>query len=302
MTMRSAIRAAAVLAVAYAAGSAAAAAGGGDGDLNLYQMMARADLVVRVRVHEGALRHALVDVEEEILGKAPSRRLRIAFRHFNTARQRRSGPIVFPDGQEEILFLVPHPSAKRKEKNRDLFELLHGARGRLTLPAEGAGAILEALRRLVDMVNRDPASQIVELKRQIAVPNGYLRETALDELMRLDAATPELYDRLIPLVTDPAPGIRARSLRMIGRIFGSSRLDPIGDSPDQAQHALAAVIERARNDEDADVRIDAVRAMSDWPDHGSIEAELRAIAAGDPSQEVRFEAERALYRAESTRR
>ena len=264
--------------------------------LNLYQMVARADLVVRVRVREGALRYALVDVIEEFRGEAPMDRLRIAFRDFNTARQRKEGAIVFPDGQEEILFLVPYRYVKKKDKHRDLFELLHGAQGRITVPAEGSAALLNALRHLASMVGMDPASQISELKRQIGVHNSYLLETALDELLRMNAGTPDYYPGLIPLLTSPSPGIRVRSIRLIERIFASSLFDPIGESPDQAGFALAAVIERARNDEVVEVRVWAVRTMAAWPDRQKVEPELRAIAVSDRSQEVRLEAEGILYR------
>ena len=264
--------------------------------LNLHQMVARAELVVRVRVREGALRYALVDVIEEIRGEAPVNRLRIAFRDFNTARQNKEGAIVFPDGQEEILFLVRYRHAKKKEKHRDLFELFKGAQGRITVPAEGSAALLNALRHLSAMAGMDPASQISELKRQIGVRNSYLLETALEELLRMDAGTPELYPRLIPLFTNPSPGIRVRSIRLVEGIFASSLFDPFGESPDQAGFALAAAIERARNDEVVEVRVWAVRTMAAWPDRQQVEPELRAIAVGDRSQEVRIEAERILYR------
>lgn len=264
--------------------------------LNLYQMVARSELVVRVRVREGALRYALVDVIEEFRGEAPTDRLRIVFRDFNTARQRKEGAIIFPDGQEEILFLVPYRYAKNKEKHRDLFELFHGAQGRITVPAEGTDALLDALRHLASMVGMDPASQLGELKKQIGIPNNYLLETALDELLRMSAGTPYLYPSLIPLLTNPSPGIRVRSIRLIEGIFASSLFDPLGESPDQAGFALSAIIERARNDEVVEVRVWAVRTMAAWRDRQKVESELRAIAASDRSQEVRLEAERVLYR------
>ena len=70
---------------------------------------------------------------------------------------------------------------------------------------------------------------------------------------------------------------------------------------DEAGQALAAVLERARNDPDAGVRVQAVQALAAWPAPSDVEADLRAIASQDASQEVRFEAERALFRAGARR-
>jgi hypothetical protein len=252
-------------------------------------------LVVHVKVREGALKYALVDVIETMKGRPPAEGLRIAFRDFNLSRGSDVEPIVFPDGQEEILFLVPYRYAGTKEKNKDLFELLRGEDGRITVPAEGALALMDAVRRLAGLAAEDPATQVKELKAQIDSRNTYLSETALEELLRLQAASPDLYGSLIPLLTSPSPGIRSQSLRMMKQIFSSGRNDPIGESPDQAEFALAAVIERARNDEKAEVRVLAIKTMAAWPNPRRIEAELRAIAAQDRSQDVRYEAERALY-------
>ena len=82
--------------------------------LNLFQLVARADLVALVEVHEGSLKYALVDVLEGLKGTPPSRRLRIAFRDFNFTREPGQDMIVFPNGQKEILFLVPYRKSVRK--------------------------------------------------------------------------------------------------------------------------------------------------------------------------------------------
>jgi len=277
--------------------------------LNLFQRVARAGLVVHVRVHEGALRFALVDVLEVLKGSAPAERLRIAFRDFNFSRPRDTDPIVFPDGQEEILFLVPYNqvprSEKKKEKYRDLFDLLQGPQGRITVPAEGAGAIFDAVRRLVQVAGQDPASQVEGLRGLLVSENPLLPEAGLEELARLRAATPVLYPRLIHLLQSPSPGLRVRSLALVGQIFSSRPSVPESVSAeealDEAGQALAAVLERARNDPDAGVRVQAVQALAAWPAPPDVEADLRAIASQDASQEVRFEAERALFRAGARR-
>jgi hypothetical protein len=43
------------------------------------------------------------------------------------------------------------------------------------------------------------------------------------------------------------------------------------------------------------VRAEAVRAMSAWSHHEDVVPDLRAIASMDPSQIVRYEAQRVLF-------
>ena len=84
------------------------------------------------------------------------------------------------------------------------------------------------------------------------------------------------------------------SLRVMAQIFASGRIGD--DSLDAAQSALAAVLERARNDPDDDVRTQAVLSMAAWPNRREVQGELKAIAGTDKAQAVRYEAERALLR------
>lgn len=268
----------------------------GTARLNLFQLTARADLVVHVRVREGALKFASVEVLEAMKGSPPAPRLRVAFRDFSRDRGLRIDPIVFPDGQEEILFLVPHAQAPRRKKDSDLFELLNAPQGRITVPAEGAGPILDAVRRLAALAAADPSSQLDGLHRILGGENLYLIEASLDEIGRLRAAAPSLYPALLHLLQSPSAAIRARSLRLLGQAFAAGDREGSAEAGDPARAALAGVIERARNDRDESVRVEAVMAIAAWPGRREVESELRAIAAQDPAQAVRYEAEKALYR------
>jgi len=267
--------------------------------LDLFQRIARSDLVVHVKTHDGTLRYAAVDVLDTLKGAAPAPRLRIAFRDFNLQRPAGVKPIIFPNGQEEILFLVaPALPARRKLKDQDLFILLRGADGRISLPAEGSGETLEAVRQLASLTDRDPTSQIEGLTRMFDGTNLILIEAALDEIGRLHAATPKYYGRLMQLLSNPSPGLRSRALHLIGSTFPALE-EGLDDSTlvDQRDAILAAVLERARNDPDNNVRAAAVAAVGAWPNPRDVESELRAIAAQDPAQAVRYEAERALFRS-----
>jgi len=266
--------------------------------LNLFQLVARADLVALVRVRSGSLKYALVEVQEDLKGRSASPALRIAFRDFNFTRRPGEDMIVFPDGQQEILFLAPYGrQARRKktrEKNRDLYTLFQGRQGRITLPAEGPGIILEAIRRLSEVSRRDPVSQLDALKDLLASGNPFLTEVSLQEIGRLRAGDAVIYSRLLTLLNSPSVALRTGSLGVIAQIFSAGKM---GDETlDEARAALAAVLERARNDPEESVRVRAVAAVAAWPERREVEQELKAIAGTDRAQAVRYEAERALFK------
>lgn len=266
--------------------------------LNLFQKVARADLVVDVTIRDGALRFAVVDVRRALKGRPPADRLRVAFRDYNFDRPPGVDPIVFPNGQEEILFLVPNTQVRRKDKNKDIFELYLGQEGRITVPREGAGMLFEALGRLVELASKDPASQIEALGEQLGGDNLYLLLAGLDEIERLRAGTPALFSRLISLLQHPAPAVRSKSLRVLGEVFsGWASASGADGPPDQGESALAAVLERARNDSQEEVRVRAVAALASWPVRARVEGDLKAIAGQDPAQAVRYEAQKALLNA-----
>ena len=268
------------------------------GNLGIFQMIARAELLLHVRVNEGSLKYAKVEVQEAIKGTPPAQQLRIAYREHNWLRQAGTDAIVFPDGQDEILFLIRNPRRKVKEKNKDIFDLFQGRRGRMTLPAEGGGILLEALRRLSDLTQVDPVTQAEGLLALLRSTNPYLLDAALDEVARLRVASPVTFTDLVPLMRNVSPAVRVQALRIVRQVFKSGVVEQEskGVGPDQERTTLDAVMERARNDEDPDVRVSAVAAMAAWPVRSDIEEGLRAIASMDRSQHVRYEAERALFR------
>jgi len=266
--------------------------------LNLFQLVARADLVTLVSVHKGSLKYAEVDVLEALKGTPPVPHLRIAFRDFNFTRGPSDDLIIFPDGQKEILFLVPYKTNVRKkdiEKFKDLFTLFKGRQGRMTLPAEGPEIVREAIRRLAQISGLDAASQIAELKGLLDSSNPFLLEASLSELERLRVAASPLLPRMILLLGSPSAALRSQALRLVAQIFESER--GTGDDVlDEARAALLAVLERAHNDRDESVRVQAVAAVAEWPNRHEVEGDLRAIANADGAQAVRYEAERALFK------
>jgi len=267
------------------------------GEIDLFQMLARSELVLHVRVAEGSLKYARVDVLRALKGDPPFEQLRVDFREHNWTNAKGQDEIVFTEGQEEILFLYWNPSRKKKEKYRDIYDLYRGRRGRIPTPAEGSGIILDALEKLIGLTRADPLSQIDGLLELLRTQNLYLLEAALDEINRMRAATPAAYTDLVALLVQPSPRIRERALLSLELIFASGQVEEVamGIGPELARSALGAVIERARNDENPDIRVRAVAAMAAWPHKSEIESGLAAIAVNDSSQMVRYEAERSLY-------
>jgi hypothetical protein len=264
--------------------------------LDLFQLIARSDLVALVSVHDGSLKYAQVDVVEALKGTPPAPRLRIDFRDFNFNRRPDEDMIVFPDNQKEILFLVPARTPRKKkdiEKYKDLFTLNRGRLGRITLPAEGPEIVLETIRTLEKIGRLDANSQITALKGALDSSNPFLLEESLAEIERLRAADPSLLNRLVSFLTSVSAALRERSLRLIAQVFAAERGS--GDEHlDDARTALLAVLERAHNDADEAVRVQAVVTVAAWPNRRDVEGDLQGIAGTDRAQAVRYEAQKAL--------
>jgi len=259
--------------------------------LTLFQLLARATLVVHVRVKDGAQRYASVDVLETLLGESPAARLRIDFRDLNL-QLRGQDLIVFNNQADYVLFLEKPTWRKPKEKNRDLYALFHGRRGQMLLPPEGLGVPLEAIREMAKLVGRPPEDQVESLRALMIRPNPILRQAVLEELTRMRACSIADLGPLSTLARDPLPAIRGQALATIGMVLK----DP-GDEMSQEPRRIALELcrERARNDAAPSVRVEAVRALSSWDRRDDVVPDLRAVAGIDPDQSVRYEAERVLF-------
>lgn len=265
------------------------------GDLNLFQMVARADLIVDVIILKGSLKYALVEVRAAIKGFPPGSRIRVAFRDYNWSRPKGEPPIVFPDGQREILFLVPQTHEKPSEKNRDLYTLFRGEAGRIVPAAEGPDPRVDATRRLVAIAALDAAAQVIALHELIASDNPTLRDTAMKEVTRLRAIDPSLYPVLTAVLFSTEATMRAEAIVLIRQMFlafGTGK----GLMPEEqpGRIALARVLDLARNDPAPVVRRAAVTALAAWPHREETGSDLRTLSTADPDQEVRYEAQRAL--------
>jgi hypothetical protein len=261
--------------------------------LTLVQIIGRCDAAVHVRVSDGSGKFAIVEVLETLSGPDPGKRLRIDFRDLNLSLKGQ-GAVVFEKEEEDVLFLHRPEWKKPSAKNADVFELLHGRRGRLLLPAEGSGIYLETVRRLGSIVKQDPSDQVESLRRLLGSENPFLREAALAEISRLRALTVADLPALIHLIGDASAGLREKSLEQIRIVLHAAEGEE-ADGGEERRRALEAARERARIDPDEKVRAAAVRTMSAWNHHEDVVPDLKAIAAIDTSQLVRYEAQRVLF-------
>ena len=268
--------------------------GKGEEPPGLYEMTARADLVVSAQVDSGSLKLAQVRVVEVFRGRAtPRDRLQIAFREFNLDLGKEDR-IVFEAGATDVLFLVPELNGEGKRKGSDRYTLLRGRFGKFPLPREGEEIYLEALRGFVKLVSiKDHRELFRRLKDLVESPNPILVNAALKEVLKLDIMDRELVPAVMVYYRDPAPARRVAALRLMERLFARSR-DREKD-PDFHESALPPITVLARNDPDETVRVAAVDALGAWG--GAAVAEtLGEIARQDSAQAVRYKAQVILLR------
>lgn len=260
--------------------------------LTVFQLIARSDLVVHGRILDGEHRYAVLEVLQTFRGESPASRLRIDFRDLNF-ELRGQEMVTFDVGEEYILMLERPNWRKPKEKNRDIFALFHGRRGRILLPAEGSGLQVEAVQGLAGLVRSTPEDQAAGLRSMVASGNPVQREWALEEIARLRAAGVEDLPALARLLQDQNPKVRVASLEIIG---GVMRLPSAGEADDAEKRVVLEICrERARNDSETPVRVAAVRVLGSWMNRADVAGDLKAISTGDGSQAVRYEALRILY-------
>jgi hypothetical protein len=258
--------------------------------LTLYQMLARAPIVIHGRVIHGAVRLAEVKVMENFRGMAPAEEIRLDFRDLNIQTAGKD-TVAFADGDEFIFFLARPNFRKPAKKKEDILELYHGRDGIRRLPGEGAGEVIEAVRQLAAILDLPPGEQPQALRQKAQLRNALLQATALDELLRLQEGDRDDLDWLERIVRDPDPAVRGRAAALMSRVFEG--LPAV--SAEQERPALESIRERAHGDPDATVRVASVKALGSWPERDQVIPDLQAIGGNDSSQDVRYEARRLLY-------
>lgn len=261
---------------------------------NPYEMTSRAQVVVSVRVLAGSLKRAKVVVEKVFKGPVESGDLiHISFRDFNLDLDKENR-IEFEDGESYLLFLDPETNLRGEAKRKDRFVLFRGSHGKISLPREGAGVYLEAMETLAQLSRlKDHRELYSRLQGLIRETNPLLLDTGLGEIARLHLMEARMVPEVLPLLRDASPAHRAGALGLLAQLFASP------EERDQAaglEERVVGVIQvLGRNDPSEEVRVAAVRALGVWGEEG-IEETLKEIAAQDPAQAVRYEAQLILLR------
>ena len=262
--------------------------------LSLYEKPSESNLVVRGRVRRGDLRLAEIEVEEILKGVYDRPTLLIVFRLDNFARKPWEDKVVFRNGEPVLLFLNPFEKESGERPHPDRFTLVRGIQGKVELPPEGSAAILEAVRRFIHVqAQTDIQATTQDLRAFLSDPNPLVAEAGLQQVHRLRLGAPRSVRVLLPLLDHPVPDFRSGALRILAQIFEDRpRWDDVLAEED---HAVDRILLRAREDEDAAVRSEAVRTLEERGKRDVLAA-IEQIARQDPTQQVRFQAELAVYR------
>lgn len=279
----------AVLAVACLTGAALSAAV----RLTVYERMARADLVIRARTVDGALRFADCEVLEVLRGSYPARRIQIAFRLDNMLRLNWDDRIAFDDGVESILLLSPALDAAGEPLGPDRYSLVGGFLGKIDLPPEGFEAYIQAFRRMGEILSLTDIHAAWQAHRELLREhNPYLIETGFNEVLKFRLGNQAMVPVLLDHLESRHDAFRADALAVLAQIFESGHRR--GARLDNEDHVVACILTSAISDDNPDVRVRAVQALQAFG-RPEILSPLRAVARTDPSQHVRYQASLSLY-------
>ncbi|HET9480230.1 MAG TPA: HEAT repeat domain-containing protein [Candidatus Polarisedimenticolia bacterium] len=269
-------------------------------DLTLYQMTARATLVVRARALSGSTRRPSVQVLEIYKGSFPADRVTIV-PHFEdhsspTPWLRRE---TFVEGEESILFLQPYEDTFGRDEGPATFAVLGASHGKVEVPSEGAVALEDALRRFVLILSMGQHDRQAEaLRALLREKNPYLIEAGLDECRKFRLAEPADIGDLLELTSSPRPDFRAGALDLIAQLTGEAA---VTGAPQRRPDLFSRVAAAARTDAEARVRLAAVRVLASFGDRPAL-ALLERLGREDPDQAVRYESSVAALRLRETLR
>lgn len=258
----------------------------------LWKKTFQASLVARVTVLDGDNRMAVLAVNEVIKGQYHREQLKVVFRAVNWSRDLWEDRIVFPEGARLVLFLQPFIK-KGKVNAPDQFELVGGYHGIEAVPPEGNDAYLQAIRRFVT-IQSQPSQLAIwgQARALLKEDNPYLVQAGFDQVLRFRLADEALVPVLLERMEDETVAFRTQSAQCLGDVLEDARRDDktlMGED-----HMRDLLLFTATNDADVHVRVEAIRALEAGRDINLVPT-FRRIAQEDPSQEVRYQAERTIY-------
>ncbi|MBI3450480.1 MAG: HEAT repeat domain-containing protein [Acidobacteria bacterium] len=275
--------------------------------LTLYQKVARATLVARVRATSDSTRRPTLEVLEVYKGFYPGRFLSVVpYFQDNSNPKPWLHREVFRKGEESVLFLTPYdedkdlafdePGTAPGEEGGEgrLFSILNADQGKVAIPSEGAEALTQTVRRIVEILALGQSDlQAEALRGLLRERNPILVEAGLEQVSLYDLAREEDGAALLALLASPRDDFRESAVRILGQIATAARAGK-QDLRDRTE-MFSRVVERVSGDAAPSVRREAVRALAAIGGEGAA-AVLDRVRAQDADQRVRYEAGVALLR------
>ncbi len=258
--------------------------------LGLYEWMSVAPIVIAADVVADDGRYVQAIARSAIKGGlAAGAVVLVDLRQANRDRDVGTPRLDLGSGREYLLLLKS--SMGGRSEPYPVFNLVRGTRGAKALPAEGRAATIDAIARLAEVQERNNDGVLwARLAEFLEDQNPMLVDAALELYVKFRREAVTLIPVVQPLLAHPRPDFRRRAALLLGRVL--ARAGP-AEIPVR-QSIVAALMGRARRDDDAAVRREATSALAALPDAG-VEETLRAIARDDVDRDVRFEAEKSLF-------
>ncbi len=201
---------------------------------------------------------------------------------------------VFREGEESILFLEPYVDDFGRAGDPDTFSLLNADQGKVPIPTEGRAALLDALRRLIEIQSIEAYDdQINALRGTLQAANPFLIEAGLEQCARFHLATLEDTEVLLEMLNAPRPDFRSGALVLLGQIVHDGLVRDPGTafSPTLFEKVATA----ANGDETDRVRASAIEALAAFHSPAALRV-IEAVGSSDASQDVRYLAQITAHR------
>lgn len=260
-------------------------------ELNLFDWMGVAPVVVHGRVHGENGKYVEVQVDRVIRGDVqPDQRILVNLKKVNRAQDVGEPQLKLAPDRWFLLLLAPAPPKKRSPEF-PVFEFVRGVEGAREVPAEGSGALLDAAETLAAVQDqKDERRTWSSMSAFLEDTNPVLIKTALDHHLKFDRGDAGTLPLLRPLLDHPRAELREGAALLIAEIL-SRRNDEDLEERSLLMGELAA---RARRDRVVAVRVAATIALDAMWDPSTRHL-LEEIARDDPDQLVRYTAERLLF-------